>query len=297
MDCPTCNGTGHRAGARECFVPRPGNVFYQADYPQLELYTLAQLCMSWCGESKLARALLAGRDPHLEVAALILKISYEEAAARLHAKDPKVKQARGGGKVVNFGAPGGLGADSLVSYAKTSYKISLTTQEAKDLLSFWEQAWPEMRAYKALANRDISPATKRASVTSLHTNRTRGGMTYCQRCNTPFQGLGADCARLAGCWISRAQTAEPWSPLYGTHTVFMIHDEYILEGPEDDRVHDRAMALVQIMVSAANTYLTHVPIDIARMQPGTDASPIVMRFWSKDAQAVVGPDGKLIPWG
>jgi DNA polymerase I-like protein with 3'-5' exonuclease and polymerase domains len=80
-------------------------VFLQADYEQLELRTLAQACITLFGFSKLGEALNAGRDPHTEVAARILKKDYEWCIA--NKKVYEVDMARQTGKVANFGFPGG----------------------------------------------------------------------------------------------------------------------------------------------------------------------------------------------
>jgi DNA polymerase I-like protein with 3'-5' exonuclease and polymerase domains len=67
---------------RECFVPRRGYVFAQADYGILELRALAQVLLAMFGKSAMAEALQAGRELHLEMAARLLSIPYEEAVAR-----------------------------------------------------------------------------------------------------------------------------------------------------------------------------------------------------------------------
>jgi len=307
--CPTCNGTGSRAGARECFVPRPGKVFFQADYPQLELYTLAQCCMSWFGESKLAEAINAGIDPHLEVASKILDCTYAEAEARK--KTDEVKEARGGGKILNFGKPGGLGNKSLVSFAKKAYGVVLTERRAKELSEFWFAAWPEMQLYFARVNSLCDNDSGKATAETLFTQRYRGQASYCATCNNGFQALGVDCAKEALWRIAKAQyvqgpgfTYGPYgktrtpvdvSPLFNTRTGMFVHDEVI---GECDRatparptvVHDAAFELCRHMVEGANKYLIDVPMLFERMEP------TAMYRWSKSAVQVFNADGLLTPW-
>ena len=43
------------------------------------------------------------------------------------------KQHRQRAKAINFGVPGGLGAASLVSYAKHAYGVALTIEQARGL--------------------------------------------------------------------------------------------------------------------------------------------------------------------
>ena len=148
---PNIQNLRRRAGIREAFVPRPSKVFAQADYPQLELYTLAQCCVSWVGKSNLADALNAGLDPHLAMAAQILGTTYEDAKANLNRED--VDNARQTAKVANFGFPGGLGIEKLILFAKKAYRVELTYEQAKRLKEQWFATWPEMLHYFAPSTR------------------------------------------------------------------------------------------------------------------------------------------------
>jgi|SRR5579859_2241484 len=295
--CAVCNGTGFLHGARECFVPRPGKVYAQADYPQLELYTLAQCCKKWLGASKLADALNAGLDPHLQVAALIVGISYDEAKKALkdksHPLHEKVKDARGAGKVLNFGCPGGLGPTSLVSYAKKAYGVPLTEKQAKSLKKdHWEKAWPEMPFYFSRINSLIDENTGKATVETLWTNRRRGRASYCASCNNGFQALGADCAKRAAWLLTKAMydPRERSSPLFNSRIVAFVHDEFIAEVNDDATAHDAAHELARLMVEGANHFLPDVPIPLSKMEP------LLMRRWSKNAEPTKGADGRLVPW-
>lgn len=315
MQCTTCNGTGYRAGARECFVPRPGKVFAQNDYPQLELYTLAQCCKTWVGESKLAEALNGGLDPHLQLAAIIVGMSYEDAKIALkdssHPRHNEVKEARGAAKVANFGFPGGLGIKSFVSYAKKAYGVVVTEAQAKQLKEFWCAAWPEMPLYFARVDGQGNAENGKGTVETLHTKRYRGQATYCARCNNGFQALGADAAKRAAWLICKAQyvgdafaTAAQMraaadragllvagnSPLLNSRTVAFIHDEFIIEVDDGPTAHDAAYELARLMAAGANEYLPDVPIPMSKMEP------LLMRRWSKKAEPVKGADGRLVPW-
>ncbi len=77
---------------RPCIVPTEGTYFCSIDLDAGELRSLAQVQLYLFGKSKLADVLNAGRDPHLEFAADLLSITYEEALA--NKKRPDVKKAR-----------------------------------------------------------------------------------------------------------------------------------------------------------------------------------------------------------
>jgi DNA polymerase-1 len=276
-----------RPGVRQAFIPRPGMVYAQADFPQLELYTLAQCCYSWLGFSELGEALNRGLDPHLAVAAKIVGVSYEEAAANKKRHD--VDHARQVGKVFNFGKPGGLGTNKLILFARKTYGVTLTKEQVESYTAQWHEAFPEMRQYFARINAMFGEDNERASVESLFTKRIRGGATYCAACNNGFQGLGADCAKRALTLVAEAQYCDSSSPLYGSRAVAFVHDEVICETPDTSNAHDAAMALAALMVKGANEYLPNVPIPLSKMEP------TLMRVWSKEAKQVF-EQGRLVPW-
>lgn len=271
-------------GIRECFVPRGGFVFAQADYEGLELRTLAQSCIKLVGASTLGVALNRGEDPHLRMASTILGITYEEAAQ--NKKRPDVDAARQTAKVANFGFPGGLGVDKFIAFAKKGYNVTLTEEQAKHLKQQWLSSWPEMREYFDHIRKLTQNPDKLAKFQHLFSKRWRGGATYTAACNSYFQGLGADATKHAGWLVAKACYVDKTSPLYGSYVVNFVHDEFIVEVPEAQG-HEAACELERLMCLGANEWLVDVP---------TKAPPLLMRCWSKEAVAVYGPDGKLIPW-
>lgn len=286
---PNIQNQSKREGIRECFVPRPGKVFAQCDYPQLELYTLAQCCVSWLGQSKLAEALNAGVDPHLKFAARVAGVEYAQAEALLDADDERINTLRKFGKVFNFGKPGGLGIPKLVTYAKKVFKLDLSEAYARELNAEWYATWPEMLHYFARVNALCDTPDGKAVVETLFTRRVRGGASYCAACNNGFQALGSDCAKSACRNIGRRLYVEQGSALYGSRLVAFVHDEFIVETDDGDRAHDAAYALAEAMSEGANVYLPDVPIPVERLKP------VLMRRWSKRAKQVF-KEGRLIAW-
>ena len=278
-------------GLRECFVPRPGKVFLDADYDGLELRTLAQTCIELVGYSKLGEALNAGDDPHLRVAAQMLGISYEEAKERHDAGDEEVDDARQLGKVANFGFPGGLGYETLVEFAK-GYGVTIDVEAAKKLKETWVKAFPEMERYFQIISGygqtdPEDPDWVLHSIEQLYTKRLRGDCTYTAACNSYFQGLGADATKAAGFLIAYECYVDTTSPLFGCRIVNYIHDQFILECDED-KAHDAAYRLADLMVKGAAPFLPDVPATVSK--------PVVCRFWSKKAKQVFDEKGRLIPW-
>lgn len=283
-------------GIRECFVPRSGMVFLNADYDGLELRALAQVCLKLFGRSKLAEVLNSGQDPHLMVACTILGISYEEAIRRNEEQDDLVDGARQTGKVANFGFPGGLGIESLILFAKRSYKVTLTVDEAKKLKEVWIETFPEMGLYFAYIGEMTAKNVEGfAAIEQLFTKRIRSQIPFTVACNTLFQGLGADATKSAGWLISKACYIEKDSPLYGCRIVNFIHDEFLLECPEH-MAHAAVMELKRLMILGALEYFPDVPPTVSK--------PLVARCWSKKAKQVwkiggnkaANSNDELIPW-
>lgn len=132
---------------RRLIIAPPGYLLLQIDYSVLELRTLAQVCLRRFGWSMLAELFRDAVDPHKYTAALLMGIdlpTFEQLPAE------RRKLARQRAKAINFGVPGGLGAASLVSYAKSSYGVELSIEQARDFRKrLVEQIYPELRLYLA----------------------------------------------------------------------------------------------------------------------------------------------------
>lgn len=323
---------------------------------------MAQACLLLFGRSELARVLNTPEDPHLIMAANMLGMSYADAVAGHAAEKqarteafeffkgkrpdatgrfiPKalddadaskratdcirtpIDDGRQAGKVANFGFAGGLGAEKLVLFARKTYKVYLTLQQAKDLKKLWLRTFPEFVLYFAWASKECERPGG-AIFASFFSRRLRGGMKYSELCNNLFQSLGADAAGNCVFLISEAcycptpcracggderagsdySSGCPWckgtgiSALYGTRLVNYIYDDFMIETPEE-RGHEVAHELVRIMIEGSAPYLPDVP---------ATAKPVLSRFWSKDAKQVwiddpnsppvKGKEGKrLVPW-
>ncbi len=305
---PNIQNQSKREGFREAFVPRPGMLFAEADFPGLELYTWAQTCVSWFGFSKLAEALNAGLDPHLILGADMLGISYEDALAGK--KKPEVKRARQQSKPGNFGFAGGMGIpkffattrkQTISSAGRKAWdELALTEDVCKTLKEKWAARWTEAKPHFARV-RELT-ADGLANVETLFTRRHRGGATYCATANNGFQALGADCAKEAAWRIALAQyvgtPSAHWaalhpgtpSPLYNARAVAFIHDEFISEVRDDEHAHDAAWEQADLMREGANLYLPDVLIPREKMEP------LLMRRWAKAAVSTFDAAGRLIPW-
>jgi len=136
---PNIQNLPREGGVRECIIPAPGHVFFNADYSGLEMCTLAQTCVDRYGRSEIANKINAGIDLHRFGASQILGIPEEQVD----------DESRRKMKAVNFGFPGGLQPRALVEYAKATYGVHMTEEEAQLMRSRWLELFPEMQFYLA----------------------------------------------------------------------------------------------------------------------------------------------------
>lgn len=266
---------------RPCIVPTEGTYLCSIDLDTGELRSLAQVQLWLFGKSRLAEVLNAGKDPHLDFAAQLLGISYEEALA--NKKRPDVKKARQFGKIFNFGAPGGLGVNSLVDFARTNYDTDLSVEEAQRLRNRWERTYPEMRRYFDYISKLVGEGGAR--IKSFGSGMLRGDVGYTDACNHFFSNLIAQGVKDAIFYIAWECYVDRGTPLFGSRQVAMIHDETLLEVPKH-AAHEAAHRARDVLLEHVGKRLPDVP---------PTASPALMHCWEKDA-APVYVENRLVPW-
>lgn len=118
---------------RRLFVPRsPSDRLFVADYAAIELRTLSAVCRAKFGRSRLAEVIEQGVDPHAFTAATIQKLPLDEFMALKETDPDRFRAARQSAKAINFGVPGGLGAQTLREYAEANYGVLMTEDEAAE---------------------------------------------------------------------------------------------------------------------------------------------------------------------
>jgi DNA polymerase I-like protein with 3'-5' exonuclease and polymerase domains len=280
---PNIQNPRRMTGVRECFVPRAGNVFVDADMSALELRTVAQTCLKVCGFSRLAEVLNTGRDPHTALAAQMLGWTYDETAKRK--SEPDVDNMRTAAKGMNFGFPGGLGASSFPAYAWRAYKVRVTEDQVAEWKAQWLEQFPEFKPY----HRFIGETYERSGVVHLFTNRMRQRVTFTSAANSYFQGLGADVCGGALFAVTRACYTDRRSALYGSRPVNFMHDSILTETPYDN-AHDALAEQERLMLEGGAPFLPDVP-------PAVDGK--AMTRWSKDAMRITTDGtkkGRVVPW-
>lgn len=271
-------------GIRECVIPRSGNSFVAGDYGAAELHTLAQVCITLLGESRLAEVLNSGLDPHIQTAANIIGETYDDMYARYKAGDERVIELRHLAKAANFGFPGGLGPATFTKYAYQSYDVDIDEETAAALRDIWFSTYPEVREYFGWINSHIDPVSGTMTVEHLFTKLLRGGASFCQACNSFFQNLCAEGTKEALWYVQKACYVGD-SVLRLNRVVNCVHDEIMIEGPTEF-VHESGLELKTIMVREFNKFVPDCPVDV---------DIVAMDRWSKKTEAVY-ENGRLVPF-
>lgn len=273
-------------GVRECIIARPGYVFLNADYDSQEMRTLAQACMTIVGRSVLAERYRSDRffDPHTMFAGKMKGLEYDAAMELKKAEDETMLEDRQHAKIANFGLPGGMGPRGLVGYAR-GYDVKISEHEAKVLIEWWLRTWPEMVHYFKHIRLCVGSANA-GTITIPMSSRRRGLCGYCDGANTYFQGGAADISKAALFEASYRCYAVKSSALYNSRVCNFIHDELMLESPED-MAPDAAVELTELMVEIMERYTPDVP---------AAASATLSRFWSKKTKRITDDNGRLQVW-
>jgi DNA polymerase-1 len=224
---------------RDCFAPIPGRVLVRADYSQIELRLVAKQT----GDRRLLSAYENGEDLHTVTAKTIL------------GKDVVSKSERQLAKAMNFGLIFGMGAPKFREYARTNYGVALSLNDAERLReAFFEtyagvRRWHEDVYFKYRSGRLPDPRTplgRRRQVTPA--------TPYTEILNHPIQGGAADGLKnaLALLWERRADCSD-------TFPVLLVHDEIVIETPED-RVKAATTWLRKAMEDGMAPFLDPVPV-------------------------------------
>jgi hypothetical protein len=298
---------------RECFVPRNGYAFVEADVEALEMVTLAQVEIWLNNDWRKAKQINSGIDLHCLTGSAFAGMAYKEFYRAAKGEDPDthamlpldkgLKQKRDMCKVPGFGKPGGMADRTLVGFARTSYGIKLgatldnprpsreqSEAAAVELCNFWRTANPNDQDYldrmRGTRGQDgmYHVIIGHPSIGSVV---RRGKATYCAACNSPFQGLGALVAGEVTFELQRRCYAVPKSALYGCRMVMQAYDAWLLEVPID-RVTEAAAELTHVI----ETYGARKVPDVQLRAPASASAT-----WSKSAKRVVQPDGRLLIWG
>jgi DNA polymerase I-like protein with 3'-5' exonuclease and polymerase domains len=253
---PNAQNPSKKAGIRDAVKPQTGNAFVDCDYTSVEMLIMAALS----GDETMIQAIKDKVDLHKLTGSAVAGKSIEEVT----------KDERQASKAVNFSLIYAAGAETLKDYAKTAFSVEMTLEEAEKardaffnlytgIQSFHKQIkrnlWELKRAFEADPTGD-PPTYETRTLGGRKRTLVLGSMTAQTASNSPTQGSGADCLKLA---MGRMRKELDAAGLGDWFLVNSIHDELLAEGPK--ATASKAKEVVErVMVDAANQIVVAVPI-------------------------------------
>ncbi|CAB3719029.1 DNA polymerase I [Paraburkholderia phenoliruptrix] len=216
QNIPVRTGEGRRI--REAFIAPPGHKLVSADYSQIELRIMAHIS----GDESLLRAFSQGEDIHRATAAEIFSVTPLEVS----------NDQRRVAKVINFGLIYGMSSFGLAS------NLGITRDAAKLYIDRYFARYPGVARY--MDETRLSAKAKGYVETvfgrRLWLPEINGGngprRQAAERAaiNAPMQGTAADLIKLSMIavqkWIEESNI--------GTRMIMQVHDELILEVPDEE---------------------------------------------------------------
>jgi len=232
QNIPVRTGEGRRI--REAFIAPPGHKLVSADYSQIELRIMAHIS----GDEALLRAFKQGEDIHRATAAEVFSVTPLEVS----------NDQRRIAKVINFGLIYGMSSFGLAS------NLGITRDAAKLYIDRYFARYPGVAAY--MENTRTSAKMKGYVETvfgrRLWLPEINGGngprRQAAERAaiNAPMQGTAADLIKMSMIAVQK------WIEESGIRTrmIMQVHDELILEVP-DDELSDVRKRLPELMCGVA----------------------------------------------
>ncbi len=203
---------------RKVFVPKPGYVFMDADYSQIELRVLAHMS----GDEHLIEAYAMSEDIHRITASRVFHVPLEEVT------DLQRRNA----KAVNFGIVYGISSFGL------SQDLSISPKEAKVYIDQYFETYPGIKTFLdqlVQSAKDTGYAVtlygRRRPVPELKSNHF-AQRSFGERVamNSPIQGTAADIMKIAMIRVwNRLKEAGLESRL-----ILQVHDELVIETKESE---------------------------------------------------------------
>ena len=228
---------------RKFFLAPAGSVLIDADYSQIELRLLAHIA----GDENLIRAFKNGDDIHAVTAAKIFGVSPTDVTSDMRRR----------AKAVNFGIVYGISAFALAN------DLGISRAEAEEYIASYFATYPAVKSY--LEN-IVKQARRDGFVETLFGRRRYlpelkskifAVRSFGERValNMPIQGTAADLIKLAMVKVA----AELEKHKLKTRLILQIHDELLLEAPENE-ADQAAMLLKNCMESVAEL---QVPLSVS----------------------------------
>ncbi len=194
---------------RKAFIPDEGELFFSADYSQIELRLMAHLSQ----DKNMVEDFNSGHDIHQATAAKIFKVPIEEVTSTMRRK----------AKTANFGIIYGISAFGLAE------RMEVSRGEARQLIDDYFATYPGVKEYM---DKSIEKARQLGYTQTLLGRRcqlpdinSRNAVVrgYAERnaINAPIQGTAADIIKVAMIRIDKRMREEGLK----SKMILQVHDE------------------------------------------------------------------------
>ena len=243
QNIPVRNEAGRRI--RSSFTAPEGKVLISADYAQIELVVLAHLS----GDKNMCQAFIEGTDVHKATAALIFGVKPEEVTAEM----------RRTAKTINFGVIYGMSAFRLAN------DLGISRTQAAQFISSYDQLYAGITNFKAQAilNAETNGYVetilgRRRPIMNINSrNKVEKAGAERMAINTPVQGSAADIVKKAMIEVDSALKEIN----NGAKLLLQVHDELILECPDEQKTIEETIALVKDKME--NAVKLNVPLRVS----------------------------------
>ena len=200
---------------RKAFIPAPGQLFFSADYSQIELRIMAHLS----GDEGLIEDFRLGHDIHAATAAKI----FHKGEDLTEGIKKVTREERGRAKTANFGIIYGITAFGLTE------RLGISRSESKQLIDDYFATYPRVHAFM---QESIDKARqlgytetichRRCYLRDINSaNATVRGFAERNAINSPIQGSAADIIKIAMVHIYRRFREEGLQ----SQMILQVHDE------------------------------------------------------------------------
>ncbi len=240
QNIPVRTSEGRRI--RQAFIAPKGYALVAADYSQIELRIMAHLS----GDEGLLKAFGTGSDIHRATAAEVFGVPLDQVSA----------DQRRAAKVINFGLIYGMSAFGL------GRQLGLERAAAQAYVDLYFQRYPGVKAFMDRTRREardrgyVETVFGRRLYLAEINSRNAQRRQYAERSaiNAPMQGTAADIIKRAMISIAGWLDSEGGR----SRLIMQVHDELVLEVPEDEVERVRA-EVCEHMRRAAEL---HVPLEV-----------------------------------
>ena len=220
---------------RRCFIPEEGEMFFSADYSQVELRIMASLS----GDENMISAFVNGQDIHAATSAKIYHKDISEVT-----KDERRKA-----KSANFGIIYGISAFGLAQ------GLGIDRREAKELIDGYFLTFPKVMDFIENAKKKAAECGYAETLMGRRrylpdiTSRNATVRSFAERnaVNAPIQGTAADIMKVAMIHIHNRIKRE------GLHAkmILQVHDELNFSVPVNEKEQLQSLVMEE-MQNAAN---------------------------------------------